>query len=202
MGSMDLFNSARPEAPPAAPDEARGEGGGEGGGEAGGLRSSDPRTDRLVAAYQHLSRDRLPALLALYAEQARFKDPFNDVTGRCAMATVFSHMFDTLVSPRFVVLSAITQGDQAFLTWDFHFRRSGSDRAWCIHGATQLHFDSAGYVRLHRDYWDAAEELYARLPLLGGLMRWLQRQLRTPQPALPPVPPVPSVPPTPGGAER
>lgn len=191
MGSMDFPNGVRPDPRPGAR--------GEGVGEPGNQRPSDPRTDRLVAAYQHLSRDRLPALLALYAEQARFKDPFNDVTGRRAMATIFSHMFDTLVSPRFVVLSAITQGDQAFLTWDFHFRRSGSDRAWCIHGATQLHFDSAGYVRLHRDYWDAAEELYARLPLLGGLMRWLQRQLRTPQPPQPPQPPLP---PAPGGAER
>jgi hypothetical protein len=33
-------------------------------------------------------------------------------------------------------------------------------------------------VRLHRDYWDAAGELYAQLPLLGALMRWLQRRLR------------------------
>jgi hypothetical protein len=25
------------------------------------------------------------------------------------------------------------------------------------------------------DYWDAAEELYEKLPVLGGLMRWLKR---------------------------
>jgi steroid Delta-isomerase len=29
---------------------------------------------------------------------------------------------------------------------------------------------------MHRDYWDAAEELYEKLPILGGLMRWLKRQ--------------------------
>ncbi|MGO1254794.1 MAG: nuclear transport factor 2 family protein, partial [Alcaligenes aquatilis] len=28
-----------------------------------------------------------------------------------------------------------------------------------------------------RDYWDAAEELYAKLPLLGLLMRWLRRKV-------------------------
>ena len=27
---------------------------------------------------------------------------------------------------------------------------------------------------MHRDYWDAAEELYEKLPLLGALMRWLK----------------------------
>jgi hypothetical protein len=28
---------------------------------------------------------------------------------------------------------------------------------------------------VHRDYWDAAEELYEKLPLLGSLMRWWKR---------------------------
>jgi hypothetical protein len=31
-------------------------------------------------------------------------------------------------------------------------------------------------ITLHRDYWDAAEELYEKLPVLGGLMRWLKKQ--------------------------
>ena len=41
-----------------------------------------------------------------------------------------------------------------------------------------LRFDGAGRVTLHRDYWDAAEELYAKLPLLGCLMRGLARMAR------------------------
>jgi len=31
-------------------------------------------------------------------------------------------------------------------------------------------------VSLHRDYWDAAEELYEQIPVLGGFMRWLKRR--------------------------
>lgn len=45
-----------------------------------------------------------------------------------------------------------------------------------IVGATHLAFDAAGKVAYHRDYWDAAEELYARLPVLKWLMRALARQ--------------------------
>jgi hypothetical protein len=29
----------------------------------------------------------------------------------------------------------------------------------------------------HRDYWDAAGELYAKLPLVGPLMRFLARRM-------------------------
>jgi len=28
----------------------------------------------------------------------------------------------------------------------------------------------------HRDYWDAAEELYEKLPVIGALMRWLKKR--------------------------
>jgi 2-polyprenyl-6-methoxyphenol hydroxylase-like FAD-dependent oxidoreductase len=47
-----------------------------------------------------------------------------------------------------------------------------------LHSAAHLHFNSAGLINYHRDYWDAAEELYEKLPLLGGLMRILKRATR------------------------
>ena len=71
------------------------------------------------------------------------------------------------------------QGEQAFMTWDFLFRmRSKPELEQCIRGATHLHFAADGRVKVHRDYWDAAEELYEKIPLLGGLMRWLKRSAR------------------------
>ncbi len=142
----------------------------------------DPRTDRVVQAFEGLSPQTLSALLDLYAEQARFKDPFNEAQGRAAIANIFSHMFATVDGPRFEVLQTITQGEQAFLNWDFHFQRRPSGQPLRIHGATHLRFDEQGRITWHRDYWDAAEELYAKLPLLGSLMRWLQRRLSATQP--------------------
>jgi steroid delta-isomerase len=47
-----------------------------------------------------------------------------------------------------------------------------------VHGATHLRFAPDGRIRSHRDYWDAAGELYAKLPVLGVLMRMVQRRLR------------------------
>ena len=39
-----------------------------------------------------------------------------------------------------------------------------------------LAFAPDGRIAMHRDYWDAAEELYEKLPVLGGLMRWIRRR--------------------------
>jgi hypothetical protein len=117
-------------------------------------------------------------LARFYAPQARFKDPFKDVVGLPAIQEVFTHMFVALLAPRFVVTQQITQGAQCFLTWEFHFQfpshRVGQDQV--ILGASHLVFDSQGLITLHRDYWDAAEELYEKLPLVGTLMRWLKRR--------------------------
>lgn len=133
-------------------------------------------TRRLVALYEQLSPAHLSGLDAYYAPDAHFVDPFNDVRGVPAIARILAHMFSTLNQPHFTVTQQIVQGDQAFIGWEFRFRM----RRWrpqvehCIEGASRLRFDAQGRVASHRDYWDA-QDLYEKLPGLGGLIRWLRR---------------------------
>ena len=84
-------------------------------------------------------------------------------------------MFEQVQAPRFVVHEALAADGQAFLTWDFRFAapRLGPGEH-VIRGVTHFRFAASGRVTQHRDYWDAAEELYAKLPVIGRLMRWLQ----------------------------
>ncbi len=135
----------------------------------------DPRTAKVVQFYEHMTPSSLTELPGIYAEQATFKDPFNEVRGLPAIHTVFSHMFETLTRPRFVVLNTMTQGDEAWITWNFLIQRPQGE--WSIHGATHLRYAEDGRIKQHRDYWDPAQELYARLPILGPLVRWLTRRL-------------------------
>lgn len=138
---------------------------------------SDPRVTRLRQFYETLTPASLVAIGEIYADDARFKDPFNEVRGVAAVRHVFEHMYVQVDAPRFVVRHAVAQGDEAFLVWDFHFRMKRSpQREETIRGATHIQFARDGRVAHHRDYWDAAEELYEKLPLLGGLMRWIRRR--------------------------
>ena len=96
------------------------------------------------------------------------------------IARIFTHMFTQVREPRFHVLTQVLQGGDAFITWDFTFRMQRfSSATQCIHGATHVRFDGSGAVVAHRDYWDAAEELYEKLPLLGALMRFLKARARS-----------------------
>jgi len=138
----------------------------------------------LARYYEQLQADDLDRLSAFYSEDARFKDPFNEVIGIAPIRAIFEHMFRVLEAPRFVVLETVQQGAAAFLVWDFHYTVHvlGRPRRGRIHGATHLRFADDGRVLLHRDYWDAAEELYEQLPLLGTVLRRLKRRLAAPHP--------------------
>ena len=136
-----------------------------------------PPVQRVIDAFERLAPADLATLDSLYSPDVRFKDPFNDVQGLPAVRRVFEHMFVALASPRFHILDVVASGDRCFLTWDFRFRlRRWRQDEQCIHGGSFLVFAADGRIAVHRDYWDAAEELYEKLPVLGTLMRWLKRR--------------------------
>jgi len=137
----------------------------------------DPRVARIVTLFETFAPADIERLDRFYAAQARFKDPFNEVQGVDAIGRVYRHMFESLHEPRFVVHEVLVQGDRCFLAWQFlfHFRR-WREGLQTVRGATLLELDDIGLITLHRDYWDAAEELYEKLPLVGALMRWLRQR--------------------------
>ena len=139
-------------------------------------RHDDPRIARIVEFFERLTREDVARLGAIYAADVRFKDPFNELRGLAGVQRVYAEMFVALDAPRFVVHDIAVAGEHCFLTWDFLFRqRRLGDRV--VRGCSHLQLDADGRIAVHRDYWDAAEELYEHLPLVGALMRWLRRRL-------------------------
>lgn len=136
------------------------------------------RVARVVAFFETLSPASLSQLGDYYTPDAYFKDPFNEVRGLAGVHAIFSHMYVALDQPRFVVTGSVVEGDQCFLTWNFEFRFKNFDTATLqtVRGGSHLLFTTDGLVAHHRDYWDAAEELYEKLPWVGGLMRWLKKR--------------------------
>ena len=145
------------------------------------MGSDDPAVARLVALFETMTRADVTRLGAYYAEDASFKDPFHEVRGLAAIERVYAHMFDALDAPRFVVRETVAEGRHCVLVWDFLFAFRRHVRGpQCVRGASHLVLGADGRIAVHRDYWDAAEELYAKLPLLGALMRALRRRAAAP----------------------
>ncbi len=133
---------------------------------------------RVVQFFSTLSPASVAQLGDYYAPNAYFKDPFNEVRGVPAVQKIFEHMYIALDNPHFVVTDQVLQGSQCFLVWDFkfRFRRFDTQTEQVVQGTSHLRFSPDGKISFHRDYWDAAEELYEKLPLVGSLMRWLKKR--------------------------
>lgn len=131
--------------------------------------------ERYAEFFACMSPTDLDRLHEVFAPQARFKDPFNDVLGLEAIRAVFAHMYNTCVEPRFVVLETSGSDELAWLRWRFEFSARGLG-AMRIEGASRVRFDGLGRAVEHIDYWDAGE-LFEAMPLLGNVLRWLRMRL-------------------------
>ena len=128
--------------------------------------------DALIRYYQELTPESLTRFPEFYTEDVWFKDPFNEVRGIAAIQRIFAHMFAKLTDPRFVVTERLADENSAMLVWELRY-----GKAQRIRGVSHLRFAADGRVAYHRDYWDATEELYSKLPVIGALMRILRRAL-------------------------
>lgn len=137
----------------------------------------DAAMRRWGAFFAGLTPDSLDDLDALAAPDVRFRDPFNDVTGRDAFKAVFRHMFEATEDPAFTVTHTARDGAVAMYRWDFTFRPKGRKDAWTISGMSEVRFTPDGLVQAHIDHWDSGRQFYGRLPVLGWLIERVRRRL-------------------------
>jgi len=137
------------------------------------------RIDALVNFYETLTPDRVGDFGFYYAQNAYFKDPFNEVNRLEDIREIFVRMFRQFADPRFAISERAGDAGGLFLVWEMRFRmKSWKPRqVQSIRGASHLRLGDDGKVTYHRDYWDTSEELYAKLPLIGGAVRFLRRAI-------------------------
>lgn len=120
----------------------------------------------------------LDRLDTIFADDAHFRDPFNDVRGLPSIRTIFAHMYETCSTARFVVLDCLGEGAVGWIRWRFDVTIRGLG-AVSIEGASRVAFNAEGLAEEHLDYWDASE-LMQRIPVAGWPVRGLRRLLATP----------------------
>lgn len=127
------------------------------------------RSDALDEFFQHIS------------DGVEFKDPFNHVHGKGQMREVFRDMYEKLQNVSFEVHEFMTDAPSGrmFLLWTFR-----AENKWtgdmAFKGMSDVTLDAAGKVSRHIDHWDAASEIYEKIPVAGSVVRALKRKLSTP----------------------
>jgi hypothetical protein len=146
---------------------------------AAGPSAASPRP---LDAYARFFETLTPASLARLPEHVtpdvHFRDPFNDVVGEPAVRRIFDKMFLDVRDPCFQILSSACEGDAGFLSWRFtgHVRAFGREPLQLL-GVSEVRLAPDGRVRDHIDHWDAATQVYARVPVLGWVLRRLAARM-------------------------
>ena len=143
-----------------------------------------PKThqDRLAAYirfFETLTPQSVDDLEKLAREDFSFEDPFNHLTNRRDAVRLFRRMFDDVDDPSFKITGSFwnEDGTTAILKWRFTGNTEKMGRL-DFEGLSEIHFDEAGLIIRHVDYWDAAAHFYEKVPLLGAVLRMIRKKLR------------------------
>ena len=134
--------------------------------------------DDYIEYFEKLNRRSIRLIEKLAEPGIRFKDPFNDVQGTDAFERIFVHMFENLERPKFSVQDYAwgKDGKTAYLRWVLKYQLKGQAKR--IEGMSEVMFSNNAKVMAHIDHWDAGEQFYEHLPIIGAGIRFVKSKLK------------------------
>lgn len=138
--------------------------------------------DDVLQSYKTLFENLTPQtvdtdFLQVFDRKVYFKDPFNEVRGLNELQGIFRHMFASLHEPEFRVHHMAGADKTGYLEWRFYFKLKPNGEVKQINGVSKILINDQGKVLVHIDYWDAGEFVYRKIPILGGLIRMVNKRL-------------------------
>jgi len=135
-----------------------------------GQRAADP-LEHYIAFFEGMTTADIDRVPDVYAPDARFKDPFSDFRGHDRLQRMFTAMLRDVRDYALVVDARCLDGRTGWLRWTMsgYVSALGKDK-WIVTGTSVIVFDADGRVTEHVDYWDAASQMYERLPVLGWIL--------------------------------
>jgi steroid delta-isomerase len=131
--------------------------------------------ERYIRYLETLTPESLGQLSDYVCPDIHFRDPFHDRKGIEPLGKIFEHMFETLKDVRFRVITCASNGNRCLMQWQL----TGliCTKPCTIEGMSTVTFSGDGRVSSHIDYWDAASQLYERLPVIGWLLSAIRRHI-------------------------
>ena len=138
----------------------------------------EPALRRYLDIWTRIDAQSVDRLRDVLSPDARFADPFHDVTGSDAVIAVLRRAYRRLHSVDITVDAVAVTGAVGFVRWHFAFVTARRRRPWAIEGMSEIHVDQrSGLVTAHIDHWDAARQIYEKLPGIGAILRVIRGRL-------------------------
>ena len=132
-----------------------------------------------LEVFNALSSDNLHRLEEIYTSDIRFVDPAHEINGLDNLRDYFAKLYANVTSVNFDFHEEASIGHCGYVQWDMHFAhpRLKGGQTITVPGASYLRFSDSGKVSYHRDYFDLGSMLYQHLPILGRVVRSINRRL-------------------------
>ncbi len=127
--------------------------------------------------FEKLSRAQLGLMNQVFADDVIFEDPFQRVKGIDGLRCVFDHMYENLRDPKFKVINtAFGKNNTVYMKWIFTAKRE-NNQAVEFEGLSEIIFNNDGKAIYHKDFWDSSSAVYEKIPLLGGILRFIKQKI-------------------------
>jgi ketosteroid isomerase-like protein len=115
----------------------------------------------------------------VYAEDAYFNDTVKEIEGSEAIAEYLAESLGATEEVNVEVVDVVRSGMDFYYRWvmDIKFRSLNGGNWARSEGMSQVRFNGEGRVVLHRDFWDAAGGLFAYMPVVGWLIKWIKGRI-------------------------
>ena len=109
-----------------------------------------------------------------FATNVKFKDPFKEVNGIQQVYKIFQDMYIKLENPRFEILETIEQDNFGYIKWNFIYNFKKDTKTNHFQGVSRIEFNKEGKAISHIDYWDAAKNVYEKIPILSFFIKLIK----------------------------
>ena len=132
-----------------------------------------------LEVFNSLSIDNLHRLEEIYTSDIHFIDPAHEIRGLANLRSYFEKLYTDVTSINFDFLEPLQNGQNGYFQWVMHFShpRLNRGQAIAVPGTSFLRFSESQKAFYHRDYFDLGSMLYQHLPVLGTIVRSVNRRL-------------------------
>ncbi len=114
-----------------------------------------------------------------FDENSYFEDPFHKVVGVDTIYKIFENMYQKLHNPRFEIIEHISNENTSYIKWNFYYQIAYDSEIFSFVGVSRVVFNHYGIVKEHIDFWDAGNNIYEKIPILGFIIRLIKRKLNS-----------------------
>ena len=135
--------------------------------------------NEFLDVYNKLSRDTISLIDTIYTEDITFIDPAHHIKGLDNLRTYFGNLFANVDHIHFEFFNQLRSHNEGYVQWNMKFSHPKLQRGKeiTVHGTTFVHFSPDNKVDYHRDYFDLTNMLHQHLPLIGPLVKSINRRL-------------------------